>query len=570
MKLAMLFVYFVLLLLNSSKASYIRKGRITVNEDLSTLPGRPMSLVQSAEAERLTIWKQDAKAYAAVAKHSGGTLWPSSWLNKMASVFKRLRLMWTHCKLFEADKDYLQGGRNKTKAELISARMGGIYLGTGISLKTPEVFDIEPFTVNLIIRCMPLSKCAKCNWTAIAVGMEDYHHKTNHETGTREKAAGVMKHIGENNDLTGTDTPDPETMALLMETGSTSSGTENAAAEVAGDEITDRKLSHEENVALFERHYQNHAMGHPLRLSHSVHQAFASDYVQAFGPNPELTHPLGPSPSLALLEEHAAQERATRTLGKRTAKDTYKFEKKNCADVNLHAGDQAPVVSMQKALSGSLSKMQSLSTLETSKTSMNGMKELLRGAIDVQNKTTLMSVFRITKKMFAAANIIGTYTLGTDEDSDSVPAGGYHKPREACNCQDTERDCLNYAHICKWDEKAAAGKPKCQLRHRFLPACAPRGIPESGGQRPCESCVLGMGMATQVGALAPFVPAFVGHFSLGPGMYTKNELVSKQSMLSHCVKNCPACLLSKISSKAAELYRSMLYFIDMLQTYVVG
>ena len=50
------------------------------------------------------------------------------------------------------------------------------------------------------------------------------------------------------------------------------------------------------------------------------------------------------------------------------------------------------------------------------------------------------------------------------------------------------------------------------------------------------------------------IPSVIGgHISVGP------TAKQKRSELSHCVKNCPACLLHKISPVAAEIYRETMY-----------
>ena len=55
-------------------------------------------------------------------------------------------------------------------------------------------------------------------------------------------------------------------------------------------------------------------------------------------------------------------------------------------------------------------------------------------------------------------------------------------------------------------------------------------------------------------ALPVMIPSVIGgHISVGP------TAKQKRSELSHCVKNCPACLLSKISPPAAEVYRETMY-----------
>ena len=91
-----------------------------------------MSLIE-ANAESMTRLMAKAKGAA-------------QWFQKVASFVKKIFLYVRYC------------GKNIFE---------NLYLGTGITLGMADIFSPAPASMNLIVRCMPIQACAKCDWAKI-------------------------------------------------------------------------------------------------------------------------------------------------------------------------------------------------------------------------------------------------------------------------------------------------------------------------------------------------------------------------------------------------------------------
>ena len=172
------------------------------------------------------------------------------------------------------------------------------------------------------------------------------------------------------------------------------------------------------------------------------------------------------------------------------------------------------------------------------------------------SKLATKTSIKFVMKMKAASNFFGGY------NKTLLPEKGFAEGRQICQCQKDKESCNKHKNVCEWSD--AATPAVCTLKHRWLPACS--AMP-STGVKPCGACNLAMNgwMAFPVFGGLPTVGA---GFGTGPAADRSDSGERRRGRVSHCVKHCPACLLSKVSSKAAELYRDAIYVIDQITTWV--
>ena len=232
-------------------------------------------LDQNAEAFQLAERRGDGVGILTVA---------GRWWSKVAAFVKRLYLYVRHC-----------GGR---------AILKNLYLGTGIKLKLPSIFQPAPAGLNVIVRCMPLQECAACDWEKInaASNAPDAADSSGGaakdaakiKAGAAEQSkgfAGAIAMGAKDEGATGMpaeEKPDSDPNAMVFAETKDAETEDKAEDEEDEDE---RDYTHEENVALFEKFvHQDRGFGHPELLAKAMREAYLRDAKAVPGMERNIAH----------------------------------------------------------------------------------------------------------------------------------------------------------------------------------------------------------------------------------------------------------------------------------------